>query len=380
MLHHSPCSAFRWLLLLSLAASAVAHAAEPAAGWAPVKLSAEQGKALGVTTRPVQAAGEGGAALANLPALVVVPNGQLRVIAAPAPALVEQLLVAPGETVKRGQPLGRLASPQLLEWQRDARQAQAQATLTQQALARDEALFKEGIIAESRVQGSRAAQAQAAALLAERQGLLGLSGASGSGGTAVLKAPFDGVVLEQMATVGQRVEAAAPLFKVGQLKPLWLEIQAPAALAASLQAGAAVEVPAVSARGKLLQVGRQVSSGQTLTLRASIDQNAERLVPGQMVEATIASTASTANTASPGKTDAKAEPLWRVPTASVWRQQNQTYVFVAGKEGFVARAVTIKGTAGSDSLLTGSFSTGEAVAVSGVSSLKAGLLGVGAGD
>lgn len=369
-------SACRWLLWLSVTALPVAHAAEPAApAWAPVKLTAEQSKALGVGTAVVQAAGENGAALGNLPALVVVPNGQLRVIAAPAPALVEQLLVAPGETVKRGQPLGRLASPQLLEWQRDARQAQAQATLTQQALARDEALFKEGIIAESRVQSSRAAHTQAAALLAERQGLLGLSGASGSGGTAVLKAPFDGVVLEQMATVGQRVEAAAPLFKLGQLKPLWLEIQAPAALAASLQAGAAVEVPALGAKGKLLQVGRQVSGGQTLTLRASIDQNAERLVPGQMVEASVASSVGSA-----AKVEKKAEALWRVPTAAVWRQQNQTYVFVAGKEGFVARAVTIKGSAGSDSLLAGSFTSGEAVAVSGVSSLKASLLGVGASE
>jgi RND family efflux transporter MFP subunit len=347
-------------------------AAEPA--WAPVKLSAEQSKALGVTTQGVQAASDG-AAVAGLPALVVVPNGQLRVIAAPAPALVEQLLVAPGETVKRGQALGKLASPQLLEWQRDARQAQAQATLTQQALARDEALFKEGIIAEARLQATQAAHSQAAALLAERQGLLGLSGAGSGGGTAVLRAPFDGVILEQLATVGQRVEAAAPLFKLGQLKPLWLEIQAPAALAASLQPGAVVQVPAVGAKGKLLQVGRQVSSGQTLTLRASIDQNADKLVPGQMVEASVASAAGTDS-----KADNKGEVLWRVPTAAIWRQQNQTYVFVAGKDGFVARAVTVKGSAGSDSLLAGGFSQGETVAVSGVSSLKASALGVGANE
>lgn len=367
MFRGSPYGRFSAWLTLSIGVLT----ALPVLAEAPVKLSAEQGKALGVSTQPVQAVSGDGATLAGLPALVVVPNGQLRVIAAPAPALVEQLLVAPGDTVKRGQALGKLSSPQLLEWQRDARQAQSQAALTQQALTRDEALFKEGIIAEARLQSSRAAHAQAAALLAERQGLLGLSGASGSGGTAVLKAPFDGVVLEQLATVGQRVEAAAPLFKVGQLKPLWLEIQAPAALAASLQAGAAVEVPAVGAKGKLLQVGRQVSGGQTLTLRASIDQNAERLVPGQMVEASVASR---------GSADKKGETLWRVPTAAVWRQQNQTYVFVASKEGFVARAVTVKGSAGSDSLLAGSFTNGEAVAVSGVSSLKASALGVGASE
>ena len=54
--------------------------------------------------------------------------------------------------------------------------------------------------------------------------------------------PIDGVVMEQMQAPGQRVEVAAPLFKVARLSPLWLEIQVPLSQVGALQPGSPVRV------------------------------------------------------------------------------------------------------------------------------------------
>jgi multidrug efflux pump subunit AcrA (membrane-fusion protein) len=133
---------------------------------------------------------------------VLVPNEQMRIVAAPVGGMIEMLAVAPGSRVKRGQLVARLASPQALELQRDALQAGSQSALLQQSLKRDEQLFAEGLIAESRLQATRAAAAQAGAQASERRQGLALAGiAPGKlGGPLALLAPIDGVVLDQGAT------------------------------------------------------------------------------------------------------------------------------------------------------------------------------------
>ena len=42
-----------------------------------------------------------------------------------------------------------------------------------------------------------------------------------------VRSPIDGVVLERMVGVGQRVDVLAPLFRIGRLDELWLEIDMP---------------------------------------------------------------------------------------------------------------------------------------------------------
>ena len=328
----------------------------------PIKLSAKQSAALGLVTRPIKRAGGGESGA--LPATVVVPNGQLRVIAAPLAALVEQVLVAPGDPVRRGQVLARLGGASFLELQRDVRQAASQEGLSRQQVQRDEALFREGIIAEGRLQMSRAALAQTAAQLQERQSALQLAGGGAQGGGAAIVSPIDGVLLEQLVAVGQRVEASAPLFKLGKLTPLWLEMQVPALLADGIKIGAAVKLSHGSASGKLIQIGRQVGAGQTLTLRARIDSGAEKLRPGQLVEALVDT--------------ADAPALWRLPTAAVVRIDETSYVFVTSADGFHARPVQLSGHAGEDAIVSGAFKEGELVAIKGLSSLKAAAMGIGA--
>lgn len=358
------------LCALGLCPFSVCLGAQAAQPEAAIRLSAEQQRAAGIETAPL-AAGTG--MLPGLPAQVVVPNEQLRVVAAPLPGLVTQLLVAPGETVRQGQPLARLASPALLQAGREYLDAAQLAQLAQRQAARDSALADEGIIAAARAEASLVAQRQAAAALAEKREALRLAGIAPASLQApgarlpseiAIAAPIDGVVLEQHAAPGQRVDAAAPLFRIGRLQPLWLEIQVPAALAAQLREGSAVEVAGSAAAGRVINIGRAVAGGsQTLQLRARIDRGAEHLVPGQMVEAML---------------QQPADGAFLVPQAAVVRHQGRAWIFVAAGDAFRPLAVTPQGQAGDRVLLRGAgLEPGLRLAVRGTAALKAAWLGIG---
>ncbi len=352
----------RFILCLALCALA---GLAGAAG--PLVLQTAQVKALGIETMVAgQADGAGGSRLA---ARVLVPNDQMRVVAAPADGLVDLLAVAPGASVKRGQLLARLLSPQTLELQRDAVQAASQAGLLEQAAKRDEQLFAEGLIAESRLQASRAAAVQAAAQLAERRRGLALSGAENGqmGGKLALTAPIDGIVLDQGVQLGQRVETATMIYRIARLSPLWLEIQAPVGLAATLRPGTPVEVAGSTVGGRLIAIGSAVDpASQTVLLRAEVAKGAETLRPGQFVEVDIA---------------APAGPQQHLPSSALIRDQGRTLAFVqtaaSDREArFEARPVRIV-SQGGDSVVVDGIAAGERVAIRGSSGLKAMLAGLG---
>lgn len=340
-----------------------------------IKLSPAQAKAMGVVTAPL--AGSAMTAGKGLPARVVIPNHQLHIVAAPLAGLVETLSVAPNQAVNKGQVLARLQSPGLVEIQRGFLQAATQAQLARVSMSRDEKLFQEGIIAESRYLAAKGRQAEAVAALSERRQALGLAGLSGAAlqrlekshvmsGAIEITAPVSGVVLELMAVPGQRIEAAMPLVKLAQLVPLWLEIQAPLAQAAGLKAGSVVSVPAYQASGKVTQIGRSVEEGsQTVTVRAEIRQGSENLRPGQFVEAVLAVDGS-------GK-------HWHVPNSALVRLRELAFVFVQTATGFVARPVKLGGETAENSVVSAEFKGDEHIAVRGTASLKAMWQGLAAG-
>ena len=337
-----------------------------AAAVEPLSLLPAQIKSLGIETVTVGERGEErpGARNGTLPARVLVPNEQMRVLTAPVGGRVEMLAVAPGSTVKRGQVVARLASPQALELQRDALQSASQASLMQQNLTRDEQLFAEGLIAESRVQATRSAALQASAQANERRQGLALAGmAVGQlGGPLMLVAPIDGVVLEQGVQLGQRVETSALIYRIAKLSPLWLEIQAPLDLASGLREGLAVTLIAHDVQGKLIAIGRSVDpASQTVLLRALVSQGAEKLTPGQVIEVEIARANNVHQ---------------RLPATALVRHAGKVYAFVqmAGDDiRFEPRPVRVIGQGG-DTVQVDNIRVGERVAVKGVSGLKAMLM------
>jgi len=355
-----------WPLLLILSCASAALAQE-------VAITAAQAKTLGITTLAPepQATGE----IAGLAAEVMVPNNQLHVVSTPLPGLVESVQVAVNEQVRRGQLLARLQSSALAEAQRGYLQASTQMQLARANLDRDQKLAAEGLIAESRLLSTKAGHVEASALQAERRHALRLAGMSDAAitglqsGSAIsssvnIVAPVSGVVIEQVAQAGQRLEAYTPIYKVAQLDPLWLEIQVPLARAAGIREGAAVRVPSVDARGKIISVGRSVTpESQTVMLRALISVNAAKLRPGQYVETAVAA--------------ADTEVIqWRVPNGSLVRHQNRLLVFVKSTQGFRPVAVTMINEGAQSSVVAGELK-GAAIAVGGMSALKARLMGIG---
>jgi RND family efflux transporter MFP subunit len=347
-------------LLAALLFSAAAAAQQ-------VTLQSSQAKALGIE---VTSAGSGDqTTVSHLPARVTIPNEQLRMIAAPVSGVVETLEVAPGMAVRRGQILARLASPQALELQRDALQSASQSALLQQSLKRDQELFAEGLIAEARLQATRAAAAQAAAQARERREGLALAGiAPGKIGPALaLTAPIDGVVLEQGAQVGQRVDASAMIYRIARLSPLWLEIQAPLELATAMRTGMTVKVAFSDVTGTLAAIGRSVDqASQTVLLRAVVDKGAERLTPGQVVEIELGAVAARGQ---------------RLPASALTWHEGRSLVFIqTGSDGqeirFEARQVRVL-SQGDGGVMIDGVQTGEKVVIRGVSGLKSIVAGIG---
>jgi membrane fusion protein, heavy metal efflux system len=337
-------------------------------------LSASQAKTLGIVSSalPPKQQGE----LAGMPAQVVIPGNQLFTISTPLAAMVEQTLVGVGDSVKKGQPLATLQSPALAEAQRGLLQASAQAQLAKDNLVRDEQLWNDGIISESRYRSTQSMHREAQAALAERKQILRLSGMSDMevarlqadnmlSSQLTIHSPIHGVVLEKTASSGQRLDAATPMFKVAQLEPLALEIQAPLSSIQGLRVGAKVTVPAYNAKGKLTAIGSSLSGGnQTILLRALIQQGAGNLRPGQYVEATIGTSDEAIN-------------QWSIPNSALARINNKAVVFIETASGYRSEAVTVLHEGTTDSVITSKFNGNEKIAVKGVSALKASLMGIG---
>jgi RND family efflux transporter MFP subunit len=337
-------------------------------------LSANQAKTLGIVSAPLPAKQQG--EFAGMPAQVVIPSNQLFTVSTPLAALVEQTLVGVGDPVTKGQPLATLQSPALAEAQRGLLQSSTQTQLAEENLARDEQLWKDGIISESRYRATQSAYREANAAFAERKQILRLSGMSDAdiarlqsdnllSSQLIITSPIDGVVLEKTASFGQRLDAAIPLFKVARMEPLALEIQASLASTQGLKIGAKVTVPAYGAKGKLTAIGRSLSGGnQTILLRALIQEGAHNLRPGQYVEATIGTADEALN-------------QWNIPNSALARVNNKAVIFIETANGFRSEVVTVLQEGAENSVITSKLKGNEKIAVRGVSALKASLMGIG---
>lgn len=352
-----------WAMAMVCLLASAAQAADQ-----PVKFAVPnaQLQALGIRIALLQA--QTGAVKASFPAQVVLPPTAEQVVSSPVAGLVTQVLVQQNQAVRAGAPLVRIVSPELGQLQLQLLQATARATLARQAARREQALFKEGIIPQRRVQEAQAALTESEAALSQAKSILRLSGMSAatinriaaSGklqDSITLTAMQSGIVTEIAAQPGQRVEAATALMHVAQLNSLWLDIQLPVSQGAHWRAGTRVEVPGRGITARILSASPTVSSSsQTVVLRAVVEGKTGQLRPGEFVSVELPVAAT--------------QGSWDVPLSAVAHDGNQAYVFVRTADGFEARPVQAVASAGQRVRVQGAVKAGERIAVTGVVALK----------
>ena len=360
-------------LIALLAAGFVSAAQAQSAD--PIRISPDQLAKAGVVFAAVKPASTAGVGV-RLAGSVVYPPNRIEIVSAPAAGVVQAVLVNSLEHVKAMQALARLHSPQLLEWQRDYVQLAAQLELATKKTERDENLFKEGIIAASRLQDTRNQLAQAQVAVQERAQMLKLAGmrqaaiatlASQHGLNPVIdiQTPRGGTVLELMVAPGQRVEAGAPLVKLARAGELWLELQASRMQGDQIAIGDTVNVRACKESGRVSAIAPQMAEqSQLVIVRATLPGADRCLRAGQYLEATISS---------------KTVPQtgWLVPAGALVRDAGRELLFVRDAKGVRPLNVTVITRDAASAVVQGALQDGVQVAVQGTANLKGIWLGLG---
>lgn len=330
----------------------------------------------GVATVVVQARPATAASLV-LQGTVVLPAQQSDIVSMPLAGVVQSVLVAPMQAVRAGQPVARILSPELAQWQREWLLAETQARLAQGKAQRDEQLFADGIVSEHRRNESRA-QAEMALLSArERRQALRLAGVSeaalaqgqaqsGLSPQLTLVAPVAGTVLEQLAVPGQRLEAGSPVAQIARAGRLAIELQASREQAQGLRAGDALQVDGCKTPARITALSPQLSSAtQGVQLRAELTGREDCLRINQFVQLRAQAPADGA-------------AVFSLPAAAVVQQGGRHYVFVRTAQGFKAAPVSLGTGGGSELSITAGLQAGDEVAVKGVAAIKGAWLGLGA--
>ncbi|HEY7412127.1 MAG TPA: efflux RND transporter periplasmic adaptor subunit [Vicinamibacteria bacterium] len=321
---------------------------------------------LQVTTAPVET--RPGTESAPVVAELSVPEEAYAEVAAPVAARAVRVPVTAGQPVRRGQLLAELESLDLGKARGEYRDALARLELARQALERKRSLARERIAPLREVEEAeaalRSAEASAGSARATLQAMGTAPGQAAEGAVLRLSAPLSGVVIERSLALGQVVEAARTLFRVGDLSKLWLVAHAPErdAVRVAPRSTARVAIPArpgqaLSAR--VLQVGSQVEVGsRTIPVRLEVPNPGGVLRPGMSATVWLPVGEGAAVIA--------------VPAAALQRLDDRWCVFVPREAGtFEVRTVGRGRDLGGEVEIVSGLQAGETVVVDGAFLLKA---------
>lgn len=366
-------------LISSLALATCATLARPVCAADLIHLSAAQRNAAGIRTHAVSDGAADATASITLQGHAVLPPQAVETVSAPVSGFVQSVLVTPTDRLRAGQLVARMHSTELIQWQREFVQLESLAQQAQDRLQRSERLLADGIVAESRVREDRHANTQAQVATKERRLSLQMAGLDDARlrklvETSVVQAQLgittsrDGVVMEIMATPGQRVEAGAPLLKLARSGLLALELQATQAQSTTIQPGATVQVVGCAQTGRVRGLDPMVrGSNQAVTVHVDLAGAAGKLTclrPNQALAAEVATRSEAAVTSS-------------VPSSALFQHQGNDHLFMQVGDAFRAEPVQVLQRSATHSRLSVKLPAGTRVVTQGISTLKAAWLGMG---
>ncbi len=292
---------------------------------------------------------------------------------------IKRLAVSAGDSVRQGESIAWIGSPAFLTLQGEYIEAFHQVRLLQTQYAHDKILNDEGIVStrrllesEHQVEDRRVAEQRLyhSLVLAglEKSEIIALRDSLHLQPDMILRAPVDGVILEEYSTAGQLIDPSQAVYRIADLSTLWLVIDVPFMKSLDLVPGDTVLVKQrernVSAT--ISNIGRRVDpNSQTIVVRAVIEDSSG-LAPGQFVTATF--------------TKNRAEHYLLLSVGSVVRKDNRDYVFVQTPNGVEAREIEVIRQAQGSVVVGSGIDADESIAVRGAAALKARWLGMGGGD
>jgi cobalt-zinc-cadmium efflux system membrane fusion protein len=279
--------------------------------------------------------------------------------------------------VKKGQVLAQINSSDLLSMQRLYLKARSELAFGLLTYRRDKKLMESGVIPERRWQET---QSQYNAYLSEadeHRQLLEISGMSDNdinrlskthklSGQLNIYAPVSGVVIERLAVAGARVDNLAPIYRIGVLNELWLEIAIPQERLGSIKIGDQVLIENSPASAEISVLGQSVNpESQTLLARAVVKNAHSTLRAGQKINIQIIHEVNDAS---------------KVPNTAIAQNEGKSFIFIRTPAGFQVSLIEIIGKQGDESIITGPLTGSETIAIKGTVALKANWLGLGSGE
>ena len=171
-----------------------------------------------------------------------------------SPGVVQALKVDVGATVKKGDPLVVIDSPEVGADRARLQGARARVDVAEENYRRALELDKEGIIARKSVLAAKqeldTAKGDYGALAAS---LSGLGGGGGGVGGYTLKAPLAGVVTERSATIGKLVDSEQILYEIVDTSSVWAELDVPESEVAKIAVGQEVTLTLDAVPGRELK-------------------------------------------------------------------------------------------------------------------------------
>lgn len=302
------------------------HAEASAAPEGLVALSPDQARAAGIQVVAVERGGGGETRLSGRVETMVDARAA---VGAAVGGRVERVLVAPGQTVRIGQPLVSMVSGDAASLRAEADAAQAAYVAAEQAHGRDEELADQGVIArrEAEVSHAEALSAQASARAARAR--VAAAGSPNASGRLSVVSPIAGVVSAVQVGPGGFVPQGGVVAEVTNPARVELVFNAPPHLAAEARPGAVLRVAGPAGAFDAIVTG--------VAANAAADASGATVIrarPGGGGGLPPAGSAVSATLVTGGETGALT-----VPSAAVQTVEGAAVVFVQVPGGFRATPI-----------------------------------------
>jgi RND family efflux transporter MFP subunit len=344
----------------------------PALSAAPevvITLTPEAIQRAGIVLAPVSA-GRDISAL-RLPG-VVQPNAYKQVVVTPVVGgRVTRVLAELGQSVRRGQRLAEIFSPELAEAETRFVSARAELDAHERELQRTEKLVEIGSASRQELERLHAEHTAKLAALESAKSQLELLGLSTSaiaglgpgkdvGAVTTVSAPMAGVVIERAANTGLNVDPTAKLFTIVDLSTVWVVADLYEKDFSRVRVGASARVtteafPDTTLHGKVSYIDPQLNpETRTAKLRVDVSNAKQELRLGMFADVSIDAAGQGA--------------VAMIPRAAVQNVGDRTVVYVADAKDagrFIEREVRLGDRSGNEVAVLNGVQPGDQVVAGG---------------